>query len=202
MTHDPGVSSVAIDLTRLHRRTLTSFYSNLVTRPTGRAVRMGVESQLADLESSPRICLSVLDFTQVHVLDYSCADEIVAKLLLRYVADDRPADAYFLARGLRDHHLEAVGAVLEHHDLLLVVEDDSGAPQLVGPSNSFERACWSAVARLGRCTLGRLAHETGLPPETVRPTVERLLTQRVLVAAGADAVCDLAWLARQQAAEA
>ena len=162
---------------------------------------MGVESQLAELESGPRICLSVLDFTQVHVLDYSCADEIVAKLLLRYVSDDRPADAYFLARGLRDHHLEAVGAVLEHHDLLLVVEDEARAPQLVGPSNSFERACWSAAARLGQCTLGRLAHETGLPPETVHSTAERLLTQRVLVAVGADAVCELAWLARQQAAE-
>ena len=32
------------------RRTVTSFYSNLVTRPTGRAVRMGVESQLSELE--------------------------------------------------------------------------------------------------------------------------------------------------------
>lgn len=202
MANDPGVSSVAIDLTRLHRRTLTSFYSNLVTRPTGRAIRMGVESQLADLESSPRICLSVLDFTQVHVLDYSCADEIVAKLLLRYLGEDRPADAYFLARGLRDHHLEAVDAVLERHELLLVVEDESERPRLVGPSSSFERACWTVVAGLGQCSVGRVAQETGLPPETVRPTVARLIGQRVLVGLGADTVCELSWLARQQVAEA
>ena len=46
-----GMSSLDIDLTRMHRRTVTSFYSNLVTRPTGRAVRMGVESQLAELDA-------------------------------------------------------------------------------------------------------------------------------------------------------
>ena len=80
MAEDGDGSSVAIDLSRLHRRTLTSFYSNLVTRPTGRAVRMGVESQLADLDPADKACLSVLDFSQVQVLDYSCADEIVAKL--------------------------------------------------------------------------------------------------------------------------
>ena len=43
-----GMSSLDIDLTRMHRRTVTSFYSNLVTRPTGRAVRMRRCAQLAD----------------------------------------------------------------------------------------------------------------------------------------------------------
>src|SRR3712207_8382297 len=107
MPAERGVSSLAIDLSQLHRRTVTSFYSNLVTRPTGRAIRMGVESQLAEVESGRRLCLSVLDFTQVCVLDYSCADEIVAKLLLRYAADERPSEAYFVARGLQEDHCEA-----------------------------------------------------------------------------------------------
>ena len=195
MAEDPAVSSMAIDLTRLHRRTITSFYSNLITRPTGRAVRMGVESQLAELEATRSVCLSVLDFSQVHVLDYSCADEIVAKLLLRYLKADRPTEAYFLARGLQDHHLEAVSAVLERHDLLLVIEDEAGEPRLLGPSNAFERACWSAVAAHGHRTVSGLADDTSLPLETVRPTVGRLVNQRVLVGVGDDAVCDLYTLA-------
>ena len=198
MVEDPGVSSVAIDLTRLHRRTLTSFYSNLVTRPTGRAVRMGVESQLADLENVPRPCLSVLDFSQVHVLDYSCADEIVAKLLLRYVPDDRPADAYFLARGLQDHHLEAVEAVLERHNLLIVFEDDQGPARLLGPTNAFERACWKVVAAGGQRRIPDVAEAAGLPADAVRPTVSRLVSQRVLVDLGRDLVCDVSSLARER----
>src|SRR5690606_20012717 len=97
MMANGGMASLDIDLTRMHRRTVTSFYSNLVTRPTGRAVRMGVESQLAEIDAGRNFCLSVLDFSQVNVLDYSCADEIVAKLLLRYVAADRPTEVYFVA---------------------------------------------------------------------------------------------------------
>jgi hypothetical protein len=196
MPEDADVSPMAIDLTRLHRRTLTSFYSNLVTRPTGRAVRMGVESQLADLDS--KACLSVLDFSQVHVLDYSCADEIVAKLLLRYVGDDRPADAFFVARGLQEHHLEAVEAVLERHNLLLVMEGDPGPTRLLGPSNAFERSCWAAVAIRSRCTVPQVVEQTQLPESTVRPTIARLVSQRVLVDLGADAVCDICALARDR----
>jgi len=197
MPEDSSVSSLAIDLTRLHRRTVTSFYSNLVTRPTGRAVRMGVESQLADIEAK-NVCLSVLDFSQVHVLDYSCADEIVAKLLLRYLGPDRPTEAYFLARGFQDHHLEAVDAVLERHDLLLVYEDDEGTARLRGPSNAFERACWSVVSARGQVTIPAIASDTALPEATVRPTVARLVSQRVLVDLGGEVVSDLYILARDR----
>ncbi|HET8656347.1 MAG TPA: hypothetical protein VFL93_12575 [Longimicrobiaceae bacterium] len=198
MTEEPGVSSLAIDLTRMHRRTVTSFYNNLVTRPTGRAVRMGVESQLAELEDARRVCLSVLDFSQVHVLDYSCADEIVAKLLLRYLGDDRPTDAFFIARGLQEHHRDAVEAVLERHDLLLVSVEESGAAQLLGPCNAVERACWSALARLGQADLAQLAGAAGLPEATVRPTVARLAAQRAVVEAGAGLYCDPSYLARER----
>lgn len=196
MPDEPSVSSLAIDLTRLHRRTVTSFYSNLVTRPTGRAIRMGVESQLAEMETSQDVCLSVLDFSQVHVLDYSCADEIVAKLLLRYLGPDRPTDAYFLARGFQEHHLEAVDAVLERHDLLLIYQDEAGDARLLGPSNAFERACWQVLAGRGQMAVPALVEQTGLPDDAVRPTLARLVAQRVVIDLGRDLVADPCSLAR------
>ncbi|HET7322663.1 MAG TPA: hypothetical protein VFI96_09230 [Longimicrobiaceae bacterium] len=198
MTHAQRVSALAIDLTRLHRRTVSSFYSNLVTRPTGRAVRMGLESQLAELEGSRGVCLSVLDFSQVQVLDYSCADEIVAKLLLRYAGDDRPAEAYFVARGLQEHHQEAVEAVLERHALLLVGLDEAETPLLLGPCNAFERACWAALANRGEAHPAEIAGDTGLPEETVAPTLRRLLAKRVAVEVGAGALCEISNLARER----
>lgn len=197
MEPESGVSSLAIDLTRLHRRTVTSFYSNLVTRPTGRAIRMGVESQLSELEQGRKVCLSVLDFSQVHVLDYSCADEIVAKLLLRFVAGDRPAEAFFVARGLQEHHLEAVEAVLERHGLLLVAEDEEGVPHLLGPSNPLERTLWSVLARRGQAREHDLLADTALPSDTVAPALRRLIAQRVVVELGTGALCELSFLARQ-----
>lgn len=184
-------------LTCEHRRMVTSFYSNLVTRPTGRAVRMGVESQLAELDGMEKICLSVLDFSQVHVLDYSCADEIVAKLLLRYLGDDRPAEAYFVARGLQEHHLEAVDAVLERHGLLLVAQDEAGRALLLGPSNPFERACWAALARRGCALPAELAGEAALPDEVVAPILAHLAGQRVMVRSGSGLLFDLTHLASE-----
>ncbi len=196
MPHERGVSSVAFDLTQLHRRTVTSFYSNLVTRPTGRAIRMGVESQLAEMESGRRICLSVLDFAQVNVMDYSCADEIVAKLLLRYASDDRPAEAYFVARGLEEHHREAVEAVLERHSLLLVVDEEGSEPHLLGPCNPVERACWGALARLQQADVPAVSAATAIAESAVFPTLTKLTAQRVAVALRGGYFCALSQLAR------
>jgi hypothetical protein len=196
MPFEHGVRSVAFDLTQLHRRTVTSFYSNLVTRPTGRAIRMGVESQLAEMEAGRRVCLSVLDFAQVQVMDYSCADEIVAKLLLRYAGEDRPAEAYFVARGLEEHHREAIEAVLERHSLLLVVEDEGSEPHLLGPSNPVERACWGALARLEQADVPAVSRETAIAESAVFPTLMKLTAQRVAVALRGGHFCALSRLAR------
>jgi hypothetical protein len=120
---------------------VASLYSHLVTRPTGRALRLGIESQIGEIGS---VCVSVLDFTQVMVLDYSCADEAVAKLIQRYAADDRPADAYFVARGLADQHREPIDEVLMRHGLALVAEVD-GAYELLGRVTALEQDTWGAL---------------------------------------------------------
>lgn len=179
MIEERRVAPFAIDLTRFGGRSVTSFYSNLVTRPTGRAVRMGVESQIAELGREQYVCLSILDFSQVRILDYSCADEIVAKLLLRYLRQDRPVEAYFLARGLEDHHRDAVEAVLERHRLLLASETGSGGYQLLGPCDTLQRRCWHALDQRGRGRDLELADELGLVPEAVAPALGALAVRRV-----------------------
>ena len=60
------------------REAVTTPYRNLVTRPTGAAVRGRIERTMRD--SGCHVAL--LDFSDVELLDLSCADEIVAKLLL------------------------------------------------------------------------------------------------------------------------
>ena len=59
------------------REAVTTPYLNLVTRPTGVAVRGRIESVLATSEWET----AMLDFSDVVLLDLSCADEVVAKLL-------------------------------------------------------------------------------------------------------------------------
>src|SRR4051812_5343882 len=104
-----------IDVSSVLRQTLAcDLYSNLVTRPTGAAVRDQIEHLIG---ATPGASLTVIDFSQVSMIDFSCADEVVAKLLLHYVGDDAPGDAYFLFRGVTDNHRDAIETVLERHGL-------------------------------------------------------------------------------------
>ncbi len=81
------VSRLHIDLGDIAREAAVPVGANLVTRPTGRAVRSAIESRLADVRPT---AVTVIDFRRVSVLDYSCADEVVARLLLgRMGATDR-----------------------------------------------------------------------------------------------------------------
>jgi hypothetical protein len=182
----------------MHPRTVTSFYSNLVARPTGRAVRMGVESQIAELPAARAGCLSILDFSQVRVVDYSCADEIVAKLLLRYSTADRPGDVYFLVRGIQEHHQEAIEAVLQHHDLLVCAEDDAGRLLLLGQSSVPQRVCWSALARLNRAAVADISAASGLAERYAADALAMLAARRVVVPLVDSTYCLVTALAAQQ----
>ena len=76
----------------LLRETATSPYRHLVTRPTGAAVRTRIEDALARSD-----CLTaLLDFSDIELLDFSCAEEIVAKLLL---AQASPRPRFVVLRG-------------------------------------------------------------------------------------------------------
>ena len=142
-----------IDLSSVLRRTVCELYSNLVTRPTGAAVRGEIELQLMELRNRT---LTVIDFTNVGLLDYSCADEVVAKLLLRYGADDAPGEAYFLFRGLSESHLDAIESVLERHGLAMVLQHADGGAELFGALSKAERELWRAVYERGKVSVADL----------------------------------------------
>jgi hypothetical protein len=180
MLHGRRVAPLPIDLSHISRRSVTSLFSNLVTRPTGRAIRSGVESQLAELDAERQVTISILDFAQVRVLDYSCADEIVAKLLLRYLGEERPAEAFFVVRNVQEHHAEAIEAVLERHGLLLVaVGGDDEPPALLGASEPAHAPVWDALVGLGRATRVQVADRTGLDGEAVTRVLAHFYLQRV-----------------------
>ncbi|HUG02285.1 MAG TPA: hypothetical protein VML95_10500 [Longimicrobiales bacterium] len=146
LEHTPQVVPFHFDLSDHVRRSVATLYSHLVTRPTGQALRMGIESQIRATDGP---CVSVLDFTEVVVLDYSCADETVAKLVRRYCAEDRPAPAYFMARGVAPHHRETLETVLIRQGMALVAEVTGVGARLLGYASELEHAVWRAVEEAG-----------------------------------------------------
>ncbi len=170
-----------IDVSSVLRQTLScELYSNLVTRPTGAAVRTQIEALLADARERT---LTVIDFSHVGMIDFSCADEVVAKLLLRYVSEEREnREAYFLFRGVTEDHWDAIEAVLERHRLALVLEaTDGGGAHIGGIVDDRERLAWNTVYELGRTAAADLCTALGSPPDDCARVLEALHRRRLLM---------------------
>jgi hypothetical protein len=165
-----------IDVGTVLRQTLSAeLYSNLVTRPTGRAVRRLIEDLLS---STSQPSLAVIDFSHVSMIDFSCADEVVAKLLM---AEDR--EAYFVFRGMSEDHWHAIEQVLECHRLALVVEREDGM-ELKGVLDDVELRAWGAVNRRARAATWEVAMDLGESEPAARSALERLWRRRLLMRRG------------------
>ena len=159
------------------RQTLSaSLYSNLVTRPTGRAVRSQIEQLLVDSRPQGRL-LTVIDFSHVAMIDFSCADEVIAKLLLSMPFE---REAYFVFRGMTEDHWHSIETVLERHGLALVVEGADGI-ELVGVLDDREQRAWQALRRLGRAAPRAVARDLGEAEPRIRDDLERLWRRRLIM---------------------
>lgn len=167
-----------IDVSSVLRRTVCDLYSNLVTRSTGAAVRTEIESLLAARREPS---LTIIDFSHVNLLDYSCADEVVAKLLLPYGRGSPPQDAYFLLRGVRDDHLDAIEVALERYGLALVIQAADGAPGIVGSVDEAHRRAWRALHDLGRAGVNEVAVALGADVDAAAALLDALHERRLVM---------------------
>ena len=170
-----GIDPLAVDLGRLIERQVASLYAHLITRPTGRAVRTAIQSQLAN---AGEMALSVIDFSEVGVLDFSCADEVVAKLILQSREPEEATRAFFVFRGVSDPHLEPIQAVLERHGLAAVTETAAGACRLVGIPSEADARVWSCLERQG--ALSRAELRAHLPDEADHAVLASLVRRRLV----------------------
>jgi hypothetical protein len=142
---EPGLDPILIDVGQVLQRTVTSLYSHLVTRPTGRAVRLAIETQL---QTAGERSLSLIDLSEVIVNDFSCADEVVAKLLEGARVSPRH-EAYFVFGGVHEPHRDQIETVLERRGLAAVAETDGRSFQLLGRRSEAEERMWSELERRG-----------------------------------------------------
>jgi len=168
-----------IDVSSVLRTTVSSLYSNLVTRPTGAAVRLGIEHQLDEIGDR---ALAILDFSHVRLLDFSCADEIVAKLLLQYVSlDMQRREVYFLFYGMSESHMDAIETVLQRHSLALVTQLADGNPCLLGVIDDDQRRIWETMRQLGSADPSEVAVSAGISADHAERALQDLWRRRLVI---------------------
>jgi hypothetical protein len=157
----------------LLRETVATPYRNLVTRPTGAAVRGRIEQALACSN-----CLTAyLDFSDVELLDLSCADEVVAKLLMTEVAPVR----FVVLGGLREDQHEAIEHVLTHHRLAVAaVQHRAGGPRLLGWVTSDARAAFGCIDERGPMSPDGVASAFGWPEVRAAQALDALAIHRLV----------------------
>lgn len=166
---DLPLDPIAIDVGDLVQRTVASLYSHLITRQTGRAVRLAIEAQL---DGAGECSLSLIDLSEVALLDFSCADEVVAKLLQRYEGGEG-LEAFFVFRGVTEPHRDQIEVVLERQSLAAVAETDPGRYELLGTRSAAEERIWARLERSG--LMGRDELENGADHAVLDGLVRRRL---------------------------
>lgn len=157
-----------------------SLFSYLVTRHTGRAMRLSIESQIAERDGR---VVAVLDFRNVAVIDFSCADEVVAKLVdSSQPGADGGGETFYFFRGLDEHHLDPIDSALRRRALAVAAEHAGGKPLVLGTVEESDLDGWRAVHRLGRAAVGEVARDLERPEEEVRGVLRRLHRRRLLLA--------------------
>ena len=154
------------------RETVRSPYRDLVTRPTGAAVRTSIQQAIAEADCGA----ALLDFSDVGLVDFSCADEVVAKLLL----DPRQSGRYFVLQGMRDDHVEAIEHVLHHHELTVAVHEPDGRRRVLGPLADELQGVFVEVNARGPLALEELARSLGWPSAQAAAALEALVRLRLI----------------------
>jgi hypothetical protein len=167
----PGADGPAVAVASLYQEFL-------VTRQTGRAVRDGIERLIAGRRGE---ALAVLDFRDVAVIDFSCADEVVAKLVLgTEVEPTVPGARFVLVRGVREHHLDPVEGALRRRGLAVAAERATGEPILLGEFAPESGTVWLELCRRGRVLATDLADGLGIDPDACGRILEDLLRRRLV----------------------
>ena len=161
-----------IDLTEVLARSVGSRHRDLVTRSTGAKVRGGIEEALTGRPADDPV---VHDFSAVRVLDCSCADEVVAKLLLEHAAGAAGRAVCFVIRGLTETHAEEIDLVLRRRRLALVAEEVGERPRLLGEVTPSAAAAWDVLTDRGGAGEEEIALALALPAPEARHALDALV---------------------------
>lgn len=155
-------SMIKYNLYKLLKEELKNGSADLVTRNSGQAIRERIERDIADEKDGEVIAL---DFSKIGVIDYSCADEIVAKLISRLISGEY-GDKYIVLSGINENQKENIEVALERKDLAVMAATRDGKQTIIGNLNNYLQETLDLITKKGKVTAGDLSTALKLPANT------------------------------------
>lgn len=144
---------ISYDLNKFLKEELKNGSRDLVTRPSGQLIRARIEE---DILKEAEGMVIALDFSKIGIIDYSCADEIVAKLISRLLSNEY-GDKYILLTGLNENQQENIEVALERKELSVIAGKREGKKFLLGSLNNYLRETLALIVKNGCITARELS---------------------------------------------
>ena len=153
---------ITYNLYKLLKEELKNGSSDLVTRRSGQVIRERIERDIAKEKDGEIIAL---DFSKIGIIDYSCADEIIAKLISRLLGGEY-GDRYIILTGLNENQKENIEVALERKDLAAIAEMGNGKKVLLGSLNNYLKETLNLILKKGKITAKELSDALRLEANT------------------------------------
>ena len=164
------------DLHKLLKEELKNGSSDLVTRQSGQIMRDRVEKEIGKEKAGEVIAL---DFSKIGIIDYSCADEIVAKLISRLLGGEY-GDRYIILSGLNDNQKENIEVALERKELAAMAQMKNGDKILLGNLNNYLKETLNFIFKKGEITARDLSEALNLEANTSGTRLLNLYKRRLV----------------------
>jgi hypothetical protein len=167
---------ITYNLYKLLKEELKNGSSDLVTRQSGQIIRSRIERNLENEKDGEVIAL---DFSKIGVIDYSCADEIVAKLMSRLLSGEY-GDKYIVLTGLNENQKENIEVALERKELAVMAEMRNGSRILLGNLNNYLKQTLNLILKKGKITAKDLSETMKLEANTSGMRLLNLHKKRIV----------------------
>jgi hypothetical protein len=164
------------NLYKLLKEELGNGSSDLVTRPSGQKIRERIERDIADEKDGEVVAL---DFSRIGIIDYSCADEIVAKLISRLLSGEY-GDKYIVLTGLNENQKENIEVALQRKDLAVIAKTRENRKVLIGDLNNYLQETLKFIFKKGKITANDLCSALNLPANTSGTRLLNLYKKRLV----------------------
>ena len=165
-----------LSLKKLTQTLLKNGSREMTGRSRGIRIREGLERILGEEKGS--ICL-VLDFSGMGSVDFSWADEVVAKMISRLWSGEY-GEKFLVLKSLSPSQAENIGVALERKKLAVLTTGTEGW-QLIGSLNNYLIHTLIRVMKRRQLTLRELSEEEGIEMNTSGTRLLNLYKKRLVV---------------------
>jgi hypothetical protein len=165
-----------LSLKKLTHTLLKNGSKEMTGRSRGVRIRQALEKILGEEKGSLRI---VLDFSGMGSIDFSWADEVMAKMISRLWSGEY-GEKFLVLKSLNPSQAENIGVALERKKLAVLTTGPEGW-RIIGSLNNYLIHTLNRVMKKRQLTLRQLSEEEGIGMNTSGTRLLNLYKKRLVV---------------------